>query len=358
MSAPLTTKSAPLRDIWYFAGLAKAIKPGKMARHYFLGEPVVLGRTTQGQIFALRDVCAHRAAPLSAGRQTVEGGKVCVECPYHGWRFDVENGTCRKIPALSDSEDVPHEKLRSPAYPVHEEKGLIWIYIPKDIKRFGGIPDLPAPHIPEDIPGTSPKMVVTAWAEGPYDEAVIGLVDAAHTPYVHQQWFWRNPAKAQEKVKDYAPTEMGFRMLPHTPSSNGRAYKLIGGAATTEIEFRLPGLRLETIRNEKYTILGLTAITPREEGKSLITQMFFWNMPLLSVIKPFAYPLAKTFLGQDGAILRLQNQNIIEANPTMTYVGEADRPAQWYMQLKRSYSAQGAAGFENPVQPSTLRWRT
>lgn len=355
---PNSTFAPPLTDIWYFAAPSTEIKAGKMERRFYLGRPVVLGRTDQGKVFALHDVCTHRAAPLSAGRQLQEGGRSCVECPYHGWRFAVEDGQCMKIPALSEKDNFPTEKIRTPAYPVHEEKGLIWIYIPEDIKRFDGQPVLRPPSIPAEIPGDCPKMIINAQAEGPYDEAVIGLVDPAHTPYVHQQWFWRRPDGASEKAKDYEPTGMGFRMKAHKPASNGRAYKLIGGAATTEIEFRLPAMRLEIIRNEKYTILGLTCITPREENTSLITQMFFWDMPLLSFIRPVAYPLARTFLGQDGKILRLQNENIELERPAMLYAGDPDRLAQWYMKLKRAYGEQGGAAFENPIEPAILHWRT
>lgn len=351
-------KTAPLTDIWYFACPSQELKPGQMERRFYLGRPVVIGRTAAGDVFALHDVCAHRAAPLSAGRQINEGGKPCVECPYHGWRFDVADGTCRKIPALSDHDDVEASRFSTPAYPVHEEKGLVWIYVPADLKRFSGTPALAPPTIPDGIPGDRPRMVIHAYAEGPYDEAVIGLVDPAHTPYVHQQWFWRNPAEALEKTKNYVPTEFGFKMEAHKPASNGRAYKIIGGAATTEIEFRLPGLRLEIIKNEKYTILGLTAITPTEDQKATITQMFFWDMPLLSVIKPFTYPLAKTFLGQDGDILSLQNANIQQFNPTMMYAGDPDKLAQWYMKLKRLYNEQGPEGFQNPIEPTTLHWKT
>ncbi|WOI53656.1 aromatic ring-hydroxylating dioxygenase subunit alpha [Parvularcula sp. LCG005] len=359
MSAPQPNPATlPLRNIWYFAAPSAEIKAGKMERRFYLGQPVVLGRTKSGRVFAMRDVCPHRAAPFSAGQQSDEQGRACVECPYHGWKFDVEDGTCRKIPALSEREVFAREKVRAPIYPTHEQKGLIWIYIPDDLRRFDGVPDLDPPHIPDDIPGPAPKMIIHAKAEGPYDEAVIGLVDPAHTPFVHQQWFWRRPGDASEKVKDYEPTAFGFRMKPHRPSSNGRAYKLIGGAATTEIEFRLPATRLETIRNEKYTILGLTCITPTEDNRALITQMFFWNMPLLSVLKPFTYPLAKTFLGQDGAILSAQNENIALAKPVMLYAGDPDRLAQWYLALKRAYLAGGADKFENPIEATQLYWRT
>lgn len=39
------------------------------------------------------DKCIHRAARLSGGR-VVDG---CIECPYHGWRFD-GTGQCTRIP--------------------------------------------------------------------------------------------------------------------------------------------------------------------------------------------------------------------------------------------------------------------
>ncbi len=356
---PKADHTAPLTDMWYFACPSSDVKPGKMIRKIMLDRPVLLGRTSQGVAFAMRDVCPHRAAPLSSGRIIEDGAAPTVQCPYHGWQMQTKDGVCAKIPALTGTSNFPVEKMRTPSYPINEEKGTLWVYIPEDEKRFDGSPALPAPTLPTAV-STRPKMRVTVPTEGPYDEAVIGLVDPAHTPFVHQQWFWRTPGDAQEKVKNYEPCEMGFRMKAHPPSANGRAYKLIGGALTTEIEFRLPGTRLETIRNEKHTILGLTCITPLEAGTSEITQMFFWDMPLLSVLRPITYPLMKTFLGQDGKILREQNENIARYRPTMMYVEEPDELAKWYLKLKREWlTARGdERSFENPITEATLHWKT
>lgn len=349
-----------LKDIWYFAKISSALKAGAMERLIICGDPIVLGRTKRGDLFALRDVCPHRAAPLSEGRQMVEeDGSTSVECPYHGWRMGTKDGVCAHIPALTAESKFEIERLRAPAYPVAEVKGTIWIYMPEDLKHFDGQPCLPPPAL-ENATNERPNMHVCVKAEGPYDEAVIGLVDPAHTTYVHQQWFWRRPADAVEKVKDYLPAPLGFKMKPHPPSSNARAYKIIGGAMTTEIEFALPGIRLETIRNEKHTILGLTAITPHEEGHSSITHMFFWDMPLLGAFKIFMKPLAKKFLGQDGAILRAQNMNLQNGSHNMMYVEDADRLAGWYVQSKRAYRASRQSGqpFVSPVKETRLRWRT
>src|SRR4051812_38034201 len=72
-------------DVWYVAAMAGELKRGKRDPRQILGEPVLLGRTRQGQVYALRDVCPHRAATLSAGRTHLEAdGRETVECPYHG----------------------------------------------------------------------------------------------------------------------------------------------------------------------------------------------------------------------------------------------------------------------------------
>src|SRR5215212_9990869 len=84
-----------LGDIWYFAALSSDLSAGGLTRCEMLGEPVLLGRSPKGELFALRDICPHRAAPLSAGRFHEEpGGSESVECPYHGWRFG-QDGGCR-----------------------------------------------------------------------------------------------------------------------------------------------------------------------------------------------------------------------------------------------------------------------
>jgi len=55
-------------DAWYLAALSPDLKPGRMESREFLGEPVLIGRTKAGAVYALRDVCPHRAAKLSAGK--------------------------------------------------------------------------------------------------------------------------------------------------------------------------------------------------------------------------------------------------------------------------------------------------
>jgi nitrite reductase/ring-hydroxylating ferredoxin subunit/uncharacterized membrane protein len=71
------------------------------------GTPVLLLRTAAG-LTALADRCTHRGAPLDEG--TVVGD--CIQCPWHGSRFDVHDGSVRRGPA---SRPQPVLSVRSVA---------------------------------------------------------------------------------------------------------------------------------------------------------------------------------------------------------------------------------------------------
>ncbi len=51
------------------------------------------------EVFAVEDRCPHRDFPLSGG-DVVDG---CLECPWHGARFDLRTGHCAQGPAEGDA---------------------------------------------------------------------------------------------------------------------------------------------------------------------------------------------------------------------------------------------------------------
>jgi phenylpropionate dioxygenase-like ring-hydroxylating dioxygenase large terminal subunit len=191
------------------------------------------------------------------------------------------------------------------------------------------------------------------------DHAVVGLMDPAHGPYVHQQWWWRSKASQHDKAKAFEPREAGFAMAAHAPSSNSRAYAVLGGAPVTEITFRLPGLRWEHIRVGARQVLSLTCLTPLNEKATRITQIVWSDHPAFLVLKPFIAWGARAFLRQDGDMVNLQNQGL-KYDPGLLWIDDADRQAKWYQQLKREWTASRRENrtFTNPVEPVTLRWRS
>ena len=55
--------AAPLREAWYYALPSRKLRRGRTLAKRMLGEPVLLGRADDGTVFALRDLCPHRAMP-------------------------------------------------------------------------------------------------------------------------------------------------------------------------------------------------------------------------------------------------------------------------------------------------------
>ena len=54
-------------DTWYFAALARDVGPGSMKRHELLGEPVLIGRTKAGRLFAMRVILYATTTRPGAG---------------------------------------------------------------------------------------------------------------------------------------------------------------------------------------------------------------------------------------------------------------------------------------------------
>lgn len=162
-----------------------------------------------------------------------------------------------------------------------------------------------------------------------------------------------------EKAKEFAPSHLGFCMVKHRPSSNSKAYKLLGGEVTTEIRFELPSTRIEHIRVGKHTIVGLTTLTPLTAHEVELHQIFYWTVPWLSVIKPIMRRFVKTFIEQDRDVVDKQTEGLNE-DPTLIMINDADKPARWYYALKKELMQSRIEGreFVNPVPHTTLRWRT
>jgi phenylpropionate dioxygenase-like ring-hydroxylating dioxygenase large terminal subunit len=353
-----TTEDGLLLDLWYFAATSLELKPGSQFRREILGEPILLGRGHDGRVFAIRDVCPHRAVPLSAGRQVDHDGQPTIECPYHGWRFGAD-GQCKHMPSLLADQPYEVGRIRVRRWPVHEAGGVVFIYFSSD-SRFDGEPGLPPPNFGLDL--GKPKFVVQRIFASHMDNAVVGLMDPAHVPFVHSQWWWRPPSTGLKvKEKRFEPRDLGWGISKHAPSGNSLAYRaLFGGAVTTEIVFKLPGYRWEVVENASATLFTLTCLTPENAQSTRITQITYWrNAPLLDVLKPILVPAAREFLDQDGRMVDLQNTGL-KYQPAMMWIDDIDVQAKWYHKLKREWVASRADGraFANPIEPTALRWRS
>jgi len=341
--------AAPLREAWYYSVPGRQLRPGRLLARVMLGEPIVVGRDQSGAVFALRDICPHRGMPLSAGQ--FDGRE--IECCYHGWRF-ASDGRCTAIPSLAEGQQFDLATVSVARYPACETQGNIWVYFGEDPGRAPEIP-----RIEGFAESEAPRLIETMRFGAALDDCVIGLMDPAHGPFVHRAWWWRSRHSVHEKSKAFEPSPWGFTMSRHTPSSNSRAYRLLGGAPETEIAFRLPSVRIEEIRAGRYRVANLTALTPIDAETTEVNHCIYWNMPWLSAMKPLLRPYVRAFLRQDGDIMEKQRAGL-RYGPVLALIDDADTQARWYYRLKQEYRRARAEErpFENPVKPRTLRWRS
>ena len=83
---------------WTDAAAAADVVEGRPHRVEVKGQAIVLVRSG-GQVHAIGATCSHWGAPLEQG-ELVEGGS-CLECPWHGSRFRLADGSVARGPATS-----------------------------------------------------------------------------------------------------------------------------------------------------------------------------------------------------------------------------------------------------------------
>jgi len=70
-----------------------SIEEGEIIEVTIAGETLAIANI-QGAFFAVSGMCPHAGGPLADGRLC---GAV-LSCPFHGWKFDMENGHCLTNP--------------------------------------------------------------------------------------------------------------------------------------------------------------------------------------------------------------------------------------------------------------------
>jgi 3-phenylpropionate/trans-cinnamate dioxygenase ferredoxin subunit len=107
----------------FVVGALAELPPGAQRRVEVEGRGIAIFNV-DGSLYALRDICPHQGAPLSAG---VVVGEVTaarpgryefspakhVRCPWHGWEYDLATG--------QSSYDPSRDRVRS--YEVSVERG-------------------------------------------------------------------------------------------------------------------------------------------------------------------------------------------------------------------------------------------
>ncbi|MEO1060882.1 MAG: Rieske 2Fe-2S domain-containing protein [Actinomycetota bacterium] len=143
---------------------------------WLLGEPWVVARLDD-ELFAARDRCPHRLAPLSLG-SVVEG---TLQCRYHGWRYGTD-GACVRIPSAPVDAAIPPRARASTAFGVADHLGMVWIAPSEPVLGLPEIPEWCDPTF-DRIP-TVPRRTTASAAQ-----LMDNFVDATHFATVHTATF-------------------------------------------------------------------------------------------------------------------------------------------------------------------------
>jgi vanillate O-demethylase monooxygenase subunit len=160
-----------LQACWHPVAYSHEVKPAAPFGTTLLDEAIVIWRTSNGSVYAMRDLCIHRGTALSLG--WIEND--CLICPYHAWRFDI-NGQCVHIPQAPDTK-IP-AKANTPKYHCKEVFGLVWVAL-KD-------PEFALPEF-QEYKNKEWKFVKT----GPFNwnsdssRQLENFTDFGHFPWVH-----------------------------------------------------------------------------------------------------------------------------------------------------------------------------
>lgn len=160
-----------IRNTWYAAALSTEIKAELLFARTILNVKIVLYRTSDGQVAALEDRCAHRQVPLSKGRLLGD----LVECWYHGLRYE-RSGKCVFIPSQSA---IPQNACVK-SFPVAEKHGLIWIWMGAQEPDQALIPD----HWVCDSPELAGELNYCP-IKCDYRIGIDNILDISHAAFVH-----------------------------------------------------------------------------------------------------------------------------------------------------------------------------
>ena len=284
---------------WFPVALSTRVKRQPL-RVLLLGDPVVLARTSTGQVLALEDRCPHRGAPLSAG-------EVCdnlLRCAYHGWAFDA-SGNCRATPGTDAG--APLGKPHIASYSTEERDGIVWAAL------------APRGPLPARVRALAPAWQRFLWEttwNAPIIEAQENFLDALHTHLVHPGLVRKESARRPVKVTS-GPAEDGIQIdYTGQPDQSGLLYRLFESTRTCE-RAHFSGLSVGQLEY-RYAAGWAAYITlcfcPETTGTTRVYAMFHvegrwaprWLVRLL--VWPFLCRVAE----QDKRILEIQSRNLQE----------------------------------------------
>ena len=314
-----------LRRYWHVVARSSAVTSEPVAVR-LLGEDLVLWRAEDGRLGAAADRCPHRESPLSPGKVTAG----CIECPYHGWTYDV-SGACVLIPSSGAGAPVP-PKARLTTARATERYGLVWLCLDDPV---AGVPE-----ISQDADGSFRRINfdVDLWHTAT-TRMVDNFLDITHFPYVHRGSFG---SAAQLEVPHLELGDLGdwYGYRYSVTAANPAAGAAASGQATATVQrhmssgFALPFAVRSTIEYEsglQHVLLLLS--TPRDDESSYFT-FVVWRNDDFAVPAEEVTRLDKLIEAEDKRMLERVRGTLPLDNTALVSVQADKASVEWRRQLR------------------------
>lgn len=317
----------------FFAGIRSNELRDRPVGRLIAGRPVVLFRDAVGRPHALYDRCSHRGVPLSRGR-VVDG---CVECPYHGWRFDGA-GSCTRIPDLPpDVRIVPRTAV--PAYTAEERHGYVWVGPGGDAPRW------PIPALAEHGLSGWRAVAHTREVACDYRHMVENVLDGAHLPFVHAgsmergrrsslQWGWarRFRSGGQEVPPRFTIEDIEGGFVAH---ADGEGQP--GGGEHRAFRFRvqLPSTVTVELDFGEKSVRVWVHVVPIRAGHCRVEHALLRNFALSPLADPLFLHSARVILREDADAVEALQPTYERDGDSWEVSVERDRLGLWYRKRLR-----------------------
>jgi phenylpropionate dioxygenase-like ring-hydroxylating dioxygenase large terminal subunit len=275
-------------DVWTPVLLRRRLG-ARPVRVVVAGEPLALFRDGSGRVGALVDRCPHRGVALSLGRVAPDG---TLECPFHGWRFDVA-GANRHVPL---NPEARCEALGAQALPVRELGELIWVYTNPEASAP------PEPVVPDSLtdPALARTYIERDWACH-WTRAMENMLDSPHLPFVHRRTIGRPFRRVMTEA-----SRMDIRW--EDTAFGGRAWaSLDGREGSGFLEFYRPNIMVLHLRAPDGAKVRLPRIhalvTPAEAGRTRLTVVASRDFARSPLLEPLFRWMSGRIADEDRAVV-------------------------------------------------------
>lgn len=302
---------------WICVGHVEEVAlPGQWLREVVAGEPVLVVRGPDLRLRAFFDVCRHRGASL-VGRAPC-GRAARLECPYHGWTYELDGRL-----ALAPFAPPSFERRDHGLCPVKVDlwRGLVFVSLdehgPPLVEWLGVTP----PWLTQDVLGSLRRGRRTTYEVAANWKLVVeNFQESHHFPRVHRALEQLTPAREARSWLTEGPWLGGTMEIEdaETVSLDGsthdrpllsQATKEASGSRRVFDAMLFPGL-LTSLQPDYLLTYRLTPLTAART--QVIADVYFHPAAFVAGFEPRdVYELWDRVNAEDRAICEDQQQNAV-----------------------------------------------